>query len=81
MSDCSAKCLIGYGFQLLAHSLLLIFLSDRDDIVRSIKTLKPLSSGFEILLIGSRRMVRSVPKELDTDQSSLLLLAQVSIYL
>lgn len=50
----------------------------RDDIVRSIKTLKPLSSGFEILIIGNRRMVRSVPKELDTDQSSLLLLSQVS---
>ncbi|KAG2182860.1 hypothetical protein INT44_005841 [Umbelopsis vinacea] len=50
-----------------------------DDIVRSIKTLKPLSSGFEILMIGNRRMVRSVPKELDTDQSSLLLLAQVSL--
>ncbi|CAO3685433.1 unnamed protein product [Umbelopsis vinacea] len=49
-----------------------------DDIVRSIKTLKPLSSGFEILMIGNRRMVRSVPKELDTDQSSLLLLSQTN---
>jgi hypothetical protein len=45
--------------------------------VRSIKTLKPLNSGFEIITIGKKRLVRSVPKELDTDQSSLLLLAQV----
>ncbi|KAH8552038.1 EAP30/Vps36 family-domain-containing protein [Umbelopsis sp. PMI_123] len=52
-----------------------------DDIVRSIKTLKPLSSGFEILMIGNRKMVRSVPKELDTDQSSLLLLAQANGYM
>lgn len=55
----------------------LVALSCRDDIVRSIKTLKPLSSGFEIITIGKKRLVRSVPKELDTDQSSLLLLAQV----
>ncbi|KAG2182103.1 hypothetical protein INT43_007030 [Umbelopsis isabellina] len=51
-----------------------------DDIVRSIKTLKPLSSGFEIITIGKKRLVRSVPKELDTDQSSLLLLAQTNGY-
>lgn len=49
----------------------------RDDIVRAIRTLKPLSGGFEVLHIGSHKMVRSVPKELDKDQSALLLLAQV----
>jgi ESCRT-II complex subunit VPS22 len=48
-----------------------------DDIVRAIKTLKPLSGGYEVLQIGNRKLVRSVPKELDKDQSSLLLLAQV----
>ncbi|KAI7863407.1 vacuolar-sorting protein SNF8-like protein [Spinellus fusiger] len=47
-----------------------------DDIVRAIRTLKPLSGGFEVLEIGKRKMVRSVPKELDKDQSALLLLAQ-----
>jgi len=47
-----------------------------DDISRSIKTLKPLGNGFEILQIGDRKMVRSVPKELNTDQSSVLVLAQ-----
>ncbi|RIB17035.1 hypothetical protein C2G38_1466134 [Gigaspora rosea] len=29
-----------------------------DDIIRSIKTLKPLGNGFEILQIGDRKMVR-----------------------
>lgn len=53
------------------------YLYDRDDIVRAIRTLKPLSGGFEVLQIGSHKMVRSVPKELDKDQSALLLLAQV----
>ncbi|CAG8465372.1 3675_t:CDS:10, partial [Acaulospora colombiana] len=47
-----------------------------DDIVRAIKTLKPLGSGFEVLQIGDRKMVRSVPRELNVDQSSILLLAQ-----
>jgi ESCRT-II complex subunit VPS22 len=50
-----------------------------DDIVRAIKTLKPLSGGYEVLQIGNRKLVRSVPKELDKDQSALLLLAQVYI--
>lgn len=49
-----------------------------DDIVRAIKTLKPLSGGYEVLQIGDRKLVRSVPKELDKDQTELLLLAQVS---
>jgi len=49
-----------------------------DDIIRAIKTLKPLSGGYEVLPIGDRKLVRSVPKELDKDQSALLLLAQVN---
>ncbi|KAL1933066.1 hypothetical protein VTP01DRAFT_8744 [Rhizomucor pusillus] len=52
-----------------------------DDIVRAIRTLKPLSGGFQILQIGDRKMVRSVPKELDKDQSALLLLAQKTGYI
>lgn len=52
-----------------------------DDIVRAIKTLKPLSGGYEVLPIGDRKLVRSVPKELDKDQSALLLLAQVNCHL
>lgn len=45
-----------------------------EDIVRSIKTLKPLGCGYEVLTIGSRRMVRSVPRELDTDQAVIFAL-------
>ncbi|CAG8432889.1 4718_t:CDS:2 [Diversispora eburnea] len=41
-----------------------------DDIVRAIKTLKPLGNGFEIIQIGNRKMVRSVPRELNIDQSN-----------
>ncbi|KAI9263377.1 EAP30/Vps36 family-domain-containing protein [Phascolomyces articulosus] len=52
-----------------------------DDIIRAIRTLKPLSGGFEVIPIGTRKMVRSVPKELDKDQSALLLLAQKTEYL
>ncbi|CEP18605.1 hypothetical protein [Parasitella parasitica] len=51
-----------------------------DDIVRAIKTLKPLSGGYEVLPIGDKKLVRSVPKELDKDQSALLLLAQKTGY-
>jgi len=47
--------------------------------VRSIKTLKPLGGGFEVIQIGERKMVRSVPHEFSTDQAALLELAQVSI--
>ncbi|CAB4385352.1 vacuolar-sorting protein SNF8 [Rhizophagus irregularis] len=47
-----------------------------DDIIRSIKTLKPLGNGFEILPIGDRKMVRSVPRELNKDQTDILVLAQ-----
>lgn len=51
-----------------------------DDMIRAIKTLKPLNGGYEVLQIGDRKLVRSVPKELDKDQSALLLLAQVLLY-
>ncbi|KAG9290785.1 hypothetical protein G9A89_011748 [Geosiphon pyriformis] len=53
----------------------------KDDIIRSIKTLKPLGNGFEILQIGERKMVRSVPRELNKDQSTLLTLAQEKGYI
>lgn len=52
-----------------------------DDMVRAIKTLKPLNGGYEVLQIGDKKLVRSVPKELDKDQSMLLLLAQKTGYI
>ncbi|ORX58027.1 winged helix DNA-binding domain-containing protein [Hesseltinella vesiculosa] len=51
-----------------------------DDIIRAIHTLKPLSGGFEVVKIGEKKMVRSVPKELDKDQTGLLILAQKNGY-
>ncbi|KAI8923039.1 EAP30/Vps36 family-domain-containing protein [Entophlyctis helioformis] len=47
-----------------------------DDIVRSIKTLKPLGNGFDVIKIGNRSMVQSVPRELDVDFSTALSMAQ-----
>ncbi|KND04527.1 ESCRT-II subunit protein SNF8 [Spizellomyces punctatus DAOM BR117] len=48
-----------------------------DDIVRSIKNLKPLGNGFDVVQIGSRKLVQSVPRELNVDFSTVLNLAQV----
>jgi len=47
-----------------------------DDVVRSIKTLQPLDAGYQMVEIGGRKMVRSVVKELDEDQSVVLTIAQ-----
>lgn len=65
---------------MVAHLFSLSFplASFRDDIIRAIKTLKPLNGGFEVIVLGEKKMVRSVPSELDKDQGGLLLLAQVS---
>ncbi|KAF7304733.1 Vacuolar-sorting protein SNF8 [Mycena kentingensis (nom. inval.)] len=48
-----------------------------DDIVRSIKTLQPLGVGYQVVtLADGRKLVRSVPKELDQDQAVVLAIAQ-----
>ncbi|KAK3811455.1 MAG: EAP30/Vps36 family-domain-containing protein [Linnemannia gamsii] len=47
-----------------------------DDVLRSIKTLAPLGSGFQVFQIGDRKMVSSVPRELNRDQSIVLGLVQ-----
>jgi len=51
-----------------------------DDILRAVKSLEPLGSGFTIVKIGSKQMIRSVPKELNTDQSIVLEVIQVLGY-
>ncbi|KPI36512.1 Vacuolar-sorting protein dot2 [Cyphellophora attinorum] len=43
-----------------------------DDILRAVKSLEPLGSGFKVVEIGGRAFIRSVPKELNTDQSTVL---------
>lgn len=47
-----------------------------EDVVQSIKTLKPLGAGYEIIDVGGRKMIRSVVKELDNDGAVVLGLAQ-----
>ena len=42
--------------------------------------LEPLGSGFNIVKIGHRSLIRSVPKELNTDQSTVLEAVQVMGY-
>ncbi|CAL1698858.1 unnamed protein product [Somion occarium] len=47
-----------------------------DDVIRSIKTLKPLGAGYEVIDVGSgKKMVRSVPMQLDEDQAVVLAIA------
>ncbi|KAF3916044.1 hypothetical protein ABW21_db0202757 [Orbilia brochopaga] len=48
-----------------------------DDVVRAVECLKPLGSGFELVAIGKTQMIRSVPKELNKDQSKVLEVIQV----
>lgn len=43
-----------------------------DDILRAVEALKPLGSGFAVVEVGRRKMIRSVPKELNKDQSRVL---------
>ena len=62
-----------------------------EDVVRAIRTLKPLGAGYEVLQVpsspssastsnsgGRRTLVRSVPRELDADQGVVLGLAASS---
>jgi len=47
-----------------------------DDIERSVKKLKVLGNGFNLLTIGSQKMLQSVPCELAMDHTTILLQAQ-----
>ncbi|KAL8762604.1 MAG: hypothetical protein Q9184_001405 [Pyrenodesmia sp. 2 TL-2023] len=51
-----------------------------DDILRAVKSLDPLGSGFSVITVGSRQMIRSIPKELNTDQTTVLEVIQVLGY-
>jgi ESCRT-II complex subunit VPS22 len=48
-----------------------------DDVERAVKSLEPLGSGFTILTIANRRFIRSVPKEFNGDQSTVLEILQL----
>lgn len=51
-----------------------------EDIEQSIRKLKVLGSGFDILRVGSNNMVVSVPVELNTDHTLVLTLGQKKGY-
>ncbi|KAI9372747.1 EAP30/Vps36 family-domain-containing protein [Aspergillus egyptiacus] len=51
-----------------------------DDVLRAVKSLEPLGSGFSIILVGSKQYIRSIPKELNTDQATVLEVIQVLGY-
>lgn len=51
-----------------------------DDILRAVKSLEPLGSGFTVINVGNKQMIRSVPKELNTDQATVLEALQVLGY-
>jgi ESCRT-II complex subunit VPS22 len=48
----------------------------KDDIERAVQKLKVLGEGFKILHIGAKRMLQTVPGELNNDQTSIILMAQ-----
>lgn len=48
-----------------------------DDCRRAISKLEVLGSGFEVCSVGKRKLVRSVPTELNKDHNQILELAQV----
>lgn len=52
-----------------------------DDCLRAINKLKVLGSGFEVFSVGRKKLVRSVPTELNKDHNSILELAQVQGYI
>lgn len=48
-----------------------------DDVLRAVESLKPLGPGFDVINIGSKQFIRSIPKELNTDQSRVLEVLQI----
>lgn len=51
-----------------------------DDCLRAISKLKVLGSGYEIISVGKKKLVRSVPTELNKDHNEILELAQAQGY-
>ncbi|PYH79537.1 RNA polymerase II transcription factor complex subunit [Aspergillus uvarum CBS 121591] len=51
-----------------------------DDVLRAVQSLEPLGSGLAIIRVGSKQYIQSVPKELNTDQSTVLEVIQVLGY-
>ena len=51
----------------------------REDLARAIKKLRVLGGGFAVIPVGGRRLVQSVPGELNMDHTAVLQQAEVSV--
>ncbi|XP_010268373.1 PREDICTED: vacuolar protein sorting-associated protein 22 homolog 1 isoform X1 [Nelumbo nucifera] len=51
-----------------------------DDCLRAINKLKVLGGGYEVISVGKKKLVRSVPTELNKDHNEILELAQAQGY-
>eukprot|EP01117_Protostelium_nocturnum_P018130 TRINITY_DN7515_c0_g2_i6.p1 TRINITY_DN7515_c0_g2~~TRINITY_DN7515_c0_g2_i6.p1 ORF type:complete len:251 (-),score=83.41 TRINITY_DN7515_c0_g2_i6:255-1007(-) len=47
-----------------------------DDIKRATESIKILGNGFQMLTVGSKKMIQSVPVELNQDHTTILLIAE-----
>lgn len=53
-----------------------VYLYYRDDILRSVKKLQVLGRGLEMVTIGSRKMLQSIPQEINKDYMTVLTKAE-----
>lgn len=51
-----------------------------DDVRRAVKSLEPLGEKFAVVKLGTKQMIRSVPRELNTDQTRVLEAVQMLGY-
>ncbi|KAH7000276.1 EAP30/Vps36 family-domain-containing protein [Ilyonectria destructans] len=51
-----------------------------DDVRRAVQTLSPLGGAYDVVRVGRREYVRSVPRELSTDQAAVVEAVQVLGY-
>lgn len=51
-----------------------------DDVMRALESLDPLGGMFKTIILGSNKLIRSVPKELNSDQSTVLEVIQILGY-
>jgi len=59
---------------------LLLLTLGSDDILHAVNTLKPLGSSYSTMPVGHKLYIRSIPKELNKDQSAVLEAAQAVGY-
>lgn len=53
---------------------------NKDDIERAVKQLRALGEGFQIVRVGAKKMLQSVPYQLSDDHTTVLQLAQTSFF-